>query len=281
MRRLAPQRRARTVCDRARHAYSLGLWSVRKPPRKGNQVALDPLQDPPIRAMIAPVTPLQQNCTIVWCAKTKKAAVIDPGGDVERLLAAIEGQGLTVEKIWITHGHMDHAGGAAALQAATGAPIEGPHRDDQFWIDRIAESGRMYGMPDAQTFTPDRWLEEGDTVTLGETVFEVRHCPGHTPGHVIFFHRQARFAQVGDVLFQGSIGRTDFPRGDFGQLIASITGKLWPLGDDVQFVPGHGPMSTFGQERRTNPYVGDEAIADMGGAPTVAGVKSTGYGALG
>jgi len=212
--------------------------------------------------MIAPVTPLQQNCTIVWCAKTKKAAVIDPGGEVDRLLAAFEGQGLTLEKIWITHGHMDHAGGTAALKAATGAPIEGPHPDDQFWIDGIEESGRKYGVPDATGFVPDRWLADGDIVTLGETQFEVYHTPGHTPGHVIFFNRQARFAQVGDVLFQGSIGRTDFPRGNFQQLIDSITGKLWPLGDDVQFVPGHGPMSTFGAERRTNPFVSDEALAD-------------------
>ena len=215
----------------------------------------------PINAVIIPVTPLQQNCTLVWCAKTLKAAVIDPGGEAPRLLAGLKQYGLTLEKIWITHGHMDHAGGAAALKAATGVPIEGPHRDDLFWIQNIEESGRMYGMPDAQVFSPDRWLEDGDRVTLGQTEFEVRHCPGHTPGHVVFFHREARLAQVGDVLFQGSIGRTDFPKGDLGQLIASITGKLWPLGDDVAFVPGHGPMSTFGQERRTNPYVSDAALA--------------------
>ncbi len=216
----------------------------------------------PIRAMIAPVTPLQQNCTIVWCTRTLKAAIIDPGGEVERLLGGLRDNGLTLEKIWITHGHMDHAGGTAALKEATGAPIEGPHPDDQFWIDRIAESGERYGMPNARAFTPDRWLGDGDVVTLGETEFEVRHCPGHTPGHVIFFHRQARFAQVGDVLFKDSIGRTDFPRGDYGQLIESITTKLWPLGDDVAFVPGHGPMSTFGAERRTNPWVSDEALAE-------------------
>jgi glyoxylase-like metal-dependent hydrolase (beta-lactamase superfamily II) len=230
--------------------------------------------------MIAPVTPLEQNCTIVWCARTKKAAVIDPGGDVAHLLKAVADQGLTVEKIWITHGHMDHAGGAAALKAATGAPIEGPHREDQFWIDRIADSGKMFGMPDARVFTPDRWLEDGDIVTLGETELEVRHCPGHTPGHVIFFHRAARLAQVGDVLFQGSIGRTDFPRGDLGQLLTSITEKLWPLGEDVQFVPGHGPMSTFGHERRTNPYASDQAVAALR-RDHVSGLKSTGYGALG
>lgn len=218
--------------------------------------------DLPIHALIAPVTPLQQNCTIVWCARTKKAAVIDPGGEVPRLLAALEQYDLALEKIWITHGHLDHAGGAAALQEATGAPIEGPHPEDAFWIDQITASGARWGMPEAKSFTPGRWLADGDTVTLGETEFEVRHCPGHTPGHVIFFHRQARFAQVGDVLFQGSIGRTDFPRGDYQALIRSITTKLWPLGDDVRFVPGHGPMSTFGQERLTNPFVADEVLAE-------------------
>jgi glyoxylase-like metal-dependent hydrolase (beta-lactamase superfamily II) len=218
---------------------------------------------PPIRALIAPVTPLQQNCTIVWCARTLKAAVIDPGGEVDRLLAALDSQGLTLEKIWITHGHMDHAGGTAALKDATGAPIEGPHPEDQFWIDRIADSGKRFGMPEARCFTPDRWLDDGDTVTLGETEFEVFHCPGHTPGHVVFFHRAARFAQVGDVLFQGSVGRSDFPRGDHNQLVASITGKLWPLGDDVRFVPGHGPMSSFGAERQFNPFVSDDALETM------------------
>jgi len=217
--------------------------------------------DSPIQATIAPVTPLQQNCTIVWCAKTKKAAVIDPGGEVPRLLKAIEDLGLTLEKIWITHGHLDHAGGTAALKDATGVPIEGPHPDDQFWIDDIGVSAAKWGMPEARPFTPDRWLGDGDVVTLGETQFEVLHCPGHTPGHVIFFHREARFAQVGDVLFQGSIGRTDFPRGDHEALIDAITTKLWLLGPDVQFVPGHGPMSTFGAERRSNPYVADQVLA--------------------
>jgi hydroxyacylglutathione hydrolase len=222
----------------------------------------EPAATPPIRAVIAPVTPLQQNCTIVWCARTKKAAIIDPGGEVDRLMGAIENQGLTLEKIWITHGHLDHAGAAQALKDLTGVPIEGPHPDDAFWIDDIGASGAKWGMPEARTFTPDRWLGDGDRVTLGDTEFEVYHTPGHTPGHVVFFHREARFAQVGDVLFQGSIGRTDFPRGDFKTLIASITGKLWPLGDDVAFVPGHGPMSTFGAERRSNPFVADEVLAE-------------------
>ena len=211
--------------------------------------------------MIAPVTPLQQNCTIVWCTKTKKAAIIDPGGELPRLLKALEDQGLTLEKIWVTHGHLDHAGATAALKDATGAPIEGPQKEDAFWIDQMERQGSQWGLPEARCFTPDRWLEDGDVVTLGETEFEVRHCPGHTPGHVIFFHRDARFAQVGDVLFQGSIGRTDFPRGDHQQLLDSITGKLWPLGDDVAFVPGHGPMSTFGAERQTNPFVADKVLA--------------------
>jgi hydroxyacylglutathione hydrolase len=217
----------------------------------------------PIRALIAPVTPLQQNCTIVWCAKTKRAAIIDPGGEVPRLMAALKEHDLTLEKIWITHGHLDHAGGTAAIKEMTGVPIEGPHPDDRFWIDEITASGAKWGMPEARSFIPDRWLKDGDIVTLGETQFEVIHCPGHTPGHVIFFHREARFAQVGDVLFQGSIGRTDFPQGSYPDLINSITQKLWPLGEDVSFVPGHGPMSTFGVERKTNPFVADEVLSEV------------------
>jgi hydroxyacylglutathione hydrolase len=215
---------------------------------------------PAIRALVVPVTPLRQNCTVVWCTRTSKAAVIDPGGEIPRLLGVLRDKGLTLEKIWITHGHLDHAGGTAALKEATGVPIEGPHPADQFWIDDIGASAARWGMPEARMFTPDRWLDDGDRVTLGETQFEVYHCPGHTPGHVIFFHRGARFAQVGDVLFAGSIGRTDFPRGSFPDLVASITGKLWPLGDDVTFVPGHNQVSTFGAERRTNPFVSDDAL---------------------
>src|SRR4051794_4017670 len=194
--------------------------SAPTPDHKGDMNAPQPIA-PPIRALIAPVTPLQQNCTIVWCAKTLKAAIIDPGGEVPLLLGALKEHGLTLEKIWITHGHLDHAGATAAIKEATGVPIEGPHPDDAFWIDQIEASGAKWGMPEARGFTPDRWLHDGDRVTLGETEFEVYHCPGHTPGHVIFFHREARFAQVGDVLFQGSIGRTDFPRGNHQQLIAS------------------------------------------------------------
>jgi hydroxyacylglutathione hydrolase len=215
----------------------------------------------PIKAFIAPVTPLAQNCTVVACAKTNKAAIIDPGGEVEHLLAEVRRRGFTLEKIWITHGHLDHTGGTARLKELTGVPIEGPHPDDQFWIDDIPADGAKYGMPDARSFKTDRWLGDGDRVQLGETEFEVFHCPGHTPGHIVFFNREARFAQVGDVLFKGSIGRTDFPGGNHADLLASITGKLWPLGDDVRFVPGHGPMSTFGEERRTNPFVADHVLA--------------------
>jgi glyoxylase-like metal-dependent hydrolase (beta-lactamase superfamily II) len=189
-----------------------------------------------------------------------KAAVIDPGGSVDAILSEVARRGLTLDQIWITHGHLDHAGGAAEMQEKSGVTITGPQLEDQFWIDGIPAQGQMYGIPDARSFKPDRWLEDGDTVTLGETTWEVLHCPGHTPGHVIFFNREARFAQVGDVLFQGSVGRTDFPRSDPDALIRSITEKLWPLGDGVTFVPGHGPVSTFGQERQTNPFVSDRAM---------------------
>ena len=216
--------------------------------------------EPPIRAIIVPVTPLQQNCTIVWCTATRKAAIIDPGGEVDRLQAILSEKGLTLEKIWITHGHLDHAGGAAELKGLTGVPVEGPHPDDQFWIDDIGRNAANWGMPDARVFTPDRWLYDGDWVSLGATQFEVFHCPGHTPGHVVFFHRVGRFSQVGDVLFKGSIGRTDFPKGNFNDLINSNTTRLWPLGDDVTFVPGHDHPSTFGQERRSNPYVADAVL---------------------
>lgn len=218
----------------------------------------------PIGVAVFPVTPLQQNCTLVWCRKTLKAAIIDPGASVDDLLAAVNRQGLTLDAIWITHGHLDHAGGAAEMQEKAGLDIIGPHEADQFWIDRIPTQGQLYGMPDVRSFTPTRWLSDGDKVSLGDTTWEVYHCPGHTPGHVIFFNREARFAQVGDVLFQGSVGRTDFPQSDHQALLDSVVTRLWPLGDDVTFVPGHGPHSTFGVERRTNPFVSDEALK---GAP--------------
>lgn len=215
----------------------------------------------PVGVFVTPVTPLQQNCTVVWCTGTRKAAVIDPGGSVDAILGEAARRGLTLDAIWITHGHLDHAGGAAEMQEKTGLDIVGPHPEDQFWIDNIQEAGRMYGIPDARPFTPTRWLAHGDRLALGDTEWEVLHCPGHTPGHVVFFNRAARFAQVGDVLFQGSIGRTDFPRSDHAALLNAIVANLWPLGDDVTFVPGHGPASTFGAERRTNPFVCDQALA--------------------
>ena len=219
-----------------------------------------PASVPPIGALVVPVTPFQQNCTLVWCARSRKAAIIDPGADAEGLIKLVAARGLELEKIWVTHGHLDHCGGAAELRERTGLKIEGPHPEDAFWIDQIETSAANWGMQGARTFTPDRWLHDGDTLELGETSFEVLHCPGHTPGHVVIFHREARFAQVGDVLFRGSIGRTDLPRGNHQQLLDSIVEKLWPLGDDVQFVPGHGPMSSFGEERRTNPFVADAVL---------------------
>ncbi len=219
--------------------------------------------EPPLKAAVIPVTPFQQNCSLVWCTKTMKAAFVDPGGDVDKLVAAADEAGVTVEKILLTHGHLDHAGGAADLSDHYGGlPIEGPQKEESFWLDQMEKQGEMFGFADVRECQPDRWLEEGDTVTVGEATFEVLYCPGHTPGHVVFFHRGSNLAWVGDVLFQGSIGRTDFPRGDHAQLIASIRDKLWPLGDDVTFVPGHGPLSTFGHERQTNPFVGDNAISE-------------------
>ena len=214
----------------------------------------------PLQVAVVPVTPFQQNCSLVWCNETKKGALIDPGGDVDRLEEAVKHHGVTLEKILVTHGHLDHAGAAADLAERLGLPIEGPEREDKFLIERIAQQGREYGMPHCRTFSPDRWLADGDTVTVGRQTLEVYHCPGHTPGHVVFFHAGLKLAFVGDVLFQGSIGRTDFPRGDLETLVRSITEKLWPLGDDVTFVPGHGPASTFGDERDHNPYVGDRAL---------------------
>ncbi|GAA5524243.1 hydroxyacylglutathione hydrolase GloC [Microbulbifer aestuariivivens] len=205
-----------------------------------------------------PVTPFQQNCTLLWCDLSQRAAVVDPGGDLERILAAVAERGLKLEKILLTHGHLDHVGGTAALMAQQQLPVEGPHREDAFWIEQLPMQAQTFGFPAVETFTPDRWLQQGDTVTVGEEVLEVHHCPGHTPGHVIFFHGPSKLALVGDVLFAGSIGRTDFPKGDYDTLIRSITEKLWPLGDDVRFIPGHGPMSTFGQERQSNPFVADK-----------------------
>jgi glyoxylase-like metal-dependent hydrolase (beta-lactamase superfamily II) len=206
---------------------------------------------------IIPVTPFEQNCTLLWCEETGQAAVVDPGGDIERILRAVEECGVTLEKILVTHGHIDHADAVAELAERLSLPIEGPQREDQFWMDALPEQSMKFGFPHARAFTPDRWLEQGDIVQFGNVTLDVLHCPGHTPGHVVFFHATSRLAIVGDVLFQGSIGRTDFPRGDFDTLISSIRNRLWPLGDDVAFIPGHGPMSTFGDERYSNPYCHD------------------------
>ncbi|MEI7613248.1 MAG: MBL fold metallo-hydrolase [Betaproteobacteria bacterium] len=210
-----------------------------------------------MKYQIVPVTAFEQNCSLLWCDETMKAVVVDPGGDIPRILAAVEKNGLTLEKILVTHGHIDHAGGVALLAEQLSLPIEGPQIEDKFWIDGMPQQSKMYGFPNVRAFTPDRWLVQGDRVSFGNLELEVLHCPGHTPGHVVFFNAPGRLALVGDVLFKGSIGRTDFPKGDFDTLIASIQGRLWPLGDDVAFISGHGPMSTFGAERRSNPYCGD------------------------
>ena len=210
-----------------------------------------------IQVMIVPVTPYQQNCSVIKCESTGKAAVVDPGGDIDRILEAVEKLDATVEKVILTHGHMDHCAASDVLRKRLQVPIEGPHREDDFWIAKLPESCKMSGFPHADAFIPDRWLEEGDTVTVGEQSLQVFHCPGHTPGHVVFHYEPQQVAWVGDVLFQGSIGRTDFPRGNHEQLISSIREKLFPLGDDITFIPGHGPTSTFGQERRSNPFVAD------------------------
>lgn len=207
---------------------------------------------------IIPVTPFQQNCTLLWCDETMNAAFVDAGGDLHLLEPALDQLGLTLEKILVTHGHLDHVGGTAELMKKTGVPVEGPHIDDQFWIDGLKDQAAAYGFPPSESFTSTRYLTQGDTVTVGNETLEVRHCPGHTPGHVVFYHAPSQLVIVGDVLFQGSIGRTDFPKGDYDTLINSIRRELWSLDDDVKFIPGHGPMSTIGHERQTNPFVADK-----------------------
>ena len=204
-----------------------------------------------------PVTAFQQNSSIVWCDETMDAAVIDPGGDLDALVAEVQRLGLQLKAIWLTHAHIDHAGGAGELAERLSLPIIGPHTGDQYWIDALPQQSAMFGFPPARQFTPTRWLQDGDTVTIGRETLHVRHCPGHTPGHVVFHAPQIDRAFVGDVLFAGSIGRTDFPGGNHQQLIDSITQRLWPMGDQTVFIPGHGPESTFGRERRSNPYVGN------------------------
>jgi glyoxylase-like metal-dependent hydrolase (beta-lactamase superfamily II) len=205
---------------------------------------------------ILPVTAFQQNCTLLWCARTRRAAIIDPGGEPERIDALIAKLSLTPEHILLTHGHLDHVGASAALARRHGIPILGPHADDAFLIHGLPAQCQMFGFPPVESFEPDRWLQDGDLIALGESCLQVIHCPGHTPGHVVFLAEASRLAQVGDVLFKGSIGRTDFPRGNHRQLMDSIQRRLFPLGGDIRFIPGHGPMSTFGDEQRDNPYVG-------------------------
>jgi len=218
------------------------------------------MADAPLHAVIVPVTAFQQNCTLLWCTRTMRGVFVDPGGDLDRLKAAAAQYKVTIEKILLTHGHIDHCGSAGIFAAELGVTIEGPQEADRFWIARLDDDVRQFQIP-GKTFEPDRWLENGDQVTVGELTLDVYHCPGHTPGHVIFHHPESRLAIVGDVLFRGSIGRTDFPMGNHQQLLDAITGRLWPLGDDTAFIPGHGPMSTFGQERLSNPFVGDSVLA--------------------
>ena len=215
---------------------------------------------PPMKAGIVPVTPLQQNCSLIWCTRTNKGALVDPGGDLDKLKAAVAKSGVELEKILITHGHMDHCGEAGVLAKELGLPIEGPHEADRFWISRLDDDGPRFGL-DSAPFEPDRWLVDGDKVTVGDLTLNVYHCPGHTPGHVVFHHPESKLAIVGDVIFEGSIGRTDFPMGNHQDLIDAITGKLWPMGDDTTFIPGHGRPSQFGRERQSNPFVGDAALA--------------------
>lgn len=212
-----------------------------------------------LKLAIVPVTPFEQNCSILFCEKTREAAVVDPGGDLDKIEAALKQLKVNLSKVLLTHGHLDHCAGAVDLAKKWNVRIEGPHRDEKFWLDQLPEQTIRFGFGEARAFEPDRWLDDGDTVSLGEHTLSVLHCPGHTPGHVVFFDKPTRLALVGDVLFAGSIGRTDFPRGNHADLINAIKTKLWPLGDDVAFVPGHGPMSSFGRERQTNPYVGDGA----------------------
>ena len=211
-----------------------------------------------LKYQVVPVTSFSQNCSIVWCDETMEGIVVDPGGDVQQLAAIIEELGVKVVNLVLTHGHLDHVGGTVPLAEILKVNIVGPHKADNFWLQGLENQSQMFGFPLCKAFEPNTWLEEGDKVTFGNQVIDVIHTPGHTPGHVVLFSEQARLAFVGDVLFNGAIGRTDFPQGDFNTLITSIKTKLWPLGSDVTFVPGHGPESTFGRERASNPFVADE-----------------------
>ena len=214
-----------------------------------------------MKVIVIPVTAFEQNCSLLICEQSNHAAIVDPGGDIERILAAIDEAGINVEKILVTHGHVDHAGGVSELAKRLNLPVEGPQRADKFWIDQIPEQASQFGFGESDAFEPDRWLEDGDTVEVGNNKLHVIHAPGHTPGHVVFYDAAARLAVVGDVLFRGSIGRTDFPGGNHQDLLDSIRMKLFPLGDDVRFIPGHGPVSTFGDERQHNPFVRDPGVA--------------------
>lgn len=205
-----------------------------------------------------PVTPFQQNCSIVWCDQTMKGVIVDPGGEANHLVTIINTLGVQLEKIVLTHGHLDHVGGTPELKAAIDVPVIGPHIDDAFWLQGLMNQSHMFGFPPIEPFEPNQWLQDGDTIEFGEEVLQVLHTPGHTPGHVVLYSDSTKLAFVGDVLFNGAIGRTDFPKGDHGTLINSIKTKLWPLGNEVRFIPGHGPESTFGQERKSNPFVADE-----------------------
>lgn len=227
------------------------------------------MSQPQFQLRVIPVTPLQQNCSLLWNEASKHALFVDPGGDIDTLMGALDQSGLTLTRIWLTHGHFDHAGAAAELRERTGIAVEGPHREDQFWLDLIEEGARRYNVGGLRNVRPDRYFEDGEKLEFEGAHFLVAHTPGHTPGHVVIHNTALKLAFVGDVLFQGSIGRTDFPRGDHQQLIDSITQKLWPLGEDMRFVPGHGPMSTFGQERRANPFVADR-VTGYAGAATIA-----------
>lgn len=209
---------------------------------------------------IIPVTPLQQNTSMIWSTRTKQGVFVDPGGEVERLLEAARHFDVTIVEIWLTHGHLDHAGAAAELRERLGCPVIGPHRDDQWLLDTLEDQAARFGLEGCRNVVPDRYLDDGDTLELDGNVFGVAHTPGHTPGHVVIYNQPGQLAFVGDVLFKGSVGRTDFPRGDAQTLIRSITTKLWPLGNDMRFVPGHGPMSTFGAERASNPFVADAIL---------------------
>lgn len=206
---------------------------------------------------IIPVTPFQQNCSLIWDPETKKAALVDPGGEADRLMDEIEKHGVTLDKILLTHGHLDHVGAANDIKARTGVEIYGPEKSETFWLQQLKTQCEMFGFPPTDNVEPDHWFEDGDQVQIGKITLDVLHTPGHTPGHIVFINQEDRLAFVGDVLFDGSIGRTDFPMSKHEDLINAIRTKLWPLGDDIQFVPGHGPMSTFGRERQSNPFVGD------------------------